>query len=97
MRGITVLPGQVESARLDDIAEHRARAPERRGLRDGQRQPPPLRGRRHARQAGQAWLERLVSRRSGLEAWAEGLQRRPDDVSSVIDFTPVTRSFPPKR
>jgi threonine dehydrogenase-like Zn-dependent dehydrogenase len=37
--------------------------------------------------ADQAWLERLISRRVGLGDWAEGLERRPDDVKTVIDFT----------
>jgi glucose 1-dehydrogenase len=37
--------------------------------------------------ADQAWLERLISRRVGLAEWAEGMQRRPDDVKTVIDFT----------
>jgi threonine dehydrogenase-like Zn-dependent dehydrogenase len=37
--------------------------------------------------ADQAWLERLVSRRVGLREWAEGMQRRPEDVKTVIDFT----------
>jgi threonine dehydrogenase-like Zn-dependent dehydrogenase len=37
--------------------------------------------------ADQAWLDRLISRRVGLGEWAEGLQRRPDDVKTVIDFT----------
>jgi threonine dehydrogenase-like Zn-dependent dehydrogenase len=35
----------------------------------------------------QAWLEGLISRRVGLGDWAEGMQRRPDDVKTVIDFT----------
>jgi threonine dehydrogenase-like Zn-dependent dehydrogenase len=37
--------------------------------------------------ADQAWLEHLISRRVGLGDWAEGMQRRPDDVKTVIDFT----------
>jgi threonine dehydrogenase-like Zn-dependent dehydrogenase len=37
--------------------------------------------------ADQAWLERLVSRRVALGDWSEGLERRPDDVKTVIDFT----------
>jgi len=37
--------------------------------------------------ADQAWLERLISRRVGLGDWVEGMQRRPDDVKTVIDFT----------
>jgi len=37
--------------------------------------------------ADEAWLERLITRRVGLAEWAEGMQRRPDDVKTVIDFT----------
>ena len=37
--------------------------------------------------ADQAWLERLVSRRVRLGNWADAMQRRPDDVKTVIDFT----------
>ena len=37
--------------------------------------------------ADQAWLERLISRRVGLGQWAEAMQRRPDDVKTVIDLT----------
>jgi len=37
--------------------------------------------------ADQGWLARLISRRVPLDGWAEALQRRPDDVKVVIDFT----------
>jgi glucose 1-dehydrogenase len=37
--------------------------------------------------ADQAWLERLVSRRVSLGQWEAGMQRRPDDVKTVIDLT----------
>jgi glucose 1-dehydrogenase len=37
--------------------------------------------------ADQAWLERLVTRRVPVGDWAEAMQRRPDDVKTVIDFT----------
>jgi threonine dehydrogenase-like Zn-dependent dehydrogenase len=37
--------------------------------------------------ADQAWLERLISRRVSLGQWAEAMQRRPDDVKTVIDLT----------
>jgi glucose 1-dehydrogenase len=37
--------------------------------------------------ADQAWLEGLISRRVGLGEWADAMQRRPDDVKTVIDFT----------
>jgi threonine dehydrogenase-like Zn-dependent dehydrogenase len=36
--------------------------------------------------ADQAWLEGVISRRVRLAEWAEGMQRRPDDVKTVIDF-----------
>jgi glucose 1-dehydrogenase len=38
-------------------------------------------------QADQVWLERLISRRVRLDDWADAMQRRPDDVKTVIDFT----------
>jgi glucose 1-dehydrogenase len=37
--------------------------------------------------ADQAWLERLVTRRVPVGDWAQAMQRRPDDVKTVIDFT----------
>jgi glucose 1-dehydrogenase len=37
--------------------------------------------------ADQAWLERLISRRVGLGDWTEVMQRRPNDVKTVIDLT----------
>jgi threonine dehydrogenase-like Zn-dependent dehydrogenase len=39
------------------------------------------------RQADRAWLERLISRRVPLDRWAEALERRPEDVKVVVDFT----------
>jgi len=50
-------------------------------------------GRRHYEQAERAlaaaergWLERLVTRWTPLDRWAEALERRPDDVKTVISF-----------
>jgi len=37
--------------------------------------------------ADQAWLERLVTRRVPVGDWAQAMQRRPDDVKTVMDFT----------
>jgi glucose 1-dehydrogenase len=37
--------------------------------------------------ADQAWLERLISRRTRLDDWADAMQRQPHDVKTVIDFT----------
>ena len=37
--------------------------------------------------ADQAWLDRLISRRVPLSNWQEALERRPDDIKVVIDFT----------
>jgi threonine dehydrogenase-like Zn-dependent dehydrogenase len=52
-------------------------------------------GRRHYEQAAdalaiaeRAWLERLVSRREPLDRWEAALERRPDDVKTVIAFQP---------
>jgi glucose 1-dehydrogenase len=33
------------------------------------------------------WLERLITRRVPLDRWREALERRPDDVKVVVDFT----------
>jgi threonine dehydrogenase-like Zn-dependent dehydrogenase len=50
-------------------------------------------GRRHYEQAERAlaaadrsWLERMVTRWVPLDRWSEALERRPDDVKTVIDF-----------
>jgi threonine dehydrogenase-like Zn-dependent dehydrogenase len=50
-------------------------------------------GRRHYEQAAAAlaaaerdWLDRLVTARVPLDRWPEALERRPDDVKTVIDF-----------
>lgn len=37
--------------------------------------------------ADPAWLARLISRRVPLDGWAAALDRQPDDVKVVIDFT----------
>jgi threonine dehydrogenase-like Zn-dependent dehydrogenase len=39
------------------------------------------------RQADHTWLERLVTRRVPLDHWQDALERRPNDVKVVIDFT----------
>jgi len=39
------------------------------------------------RRADRAWLERLITRRVPLDHWHDALERRPDDVKVVIDFT----------
>ena len=33
------------------------------------------------------WLSRLISRRVPLSRWQEALERRPDDIKVVVDFT----------
>lgn len=38
-------------------------------------------------QADKAWLGRLVSRRVPLTNWHEALEKRPDDIKVVVDFT----------
>jgi len=35
--------------------------------------------------ADRSWLERLITRRVPLARWAEALQRRPDDVKTIIE------------
>jgi threonine dehydrogenase-like Zn-dependent dehydrogenase len=51
--------------------------------------------RRHYRAAAEAlaqadrdWLERIITRRVPPEQWSDALERRPDDVKTVIDFSP---------
>ena len=62
-------------------------AGERRGVRLGQRQPPPLRAAAEAlANADKAWLARLITRRVPLARWREALERRPDDIKVVMDF-----------
>jgi threonine dehydrogenase-like Zn-dependent dehydrogenase len=36
--------------------------------------------------ADRAWLARLLTRRVGLEDWADALRHRPDDVKVVIEL-----------
>ncbi|MGH2674274.1 MAG: glucose 1-dehydrogenase [Actinomycetota bacterium] len=50
-------------------------------------------GARHYEQAERAlaaaerrWLERMITRRVPLDRWSEALERRPDDVKTVIDL-----------
>jgi hypothetical protein len=50
-------------------------------------------GARHYEQAERAlagadrgWLGRVITRRVPLERWPEALERRPDDVKTVITF-----------
>jgi threonine dehydrogenase-like Zn-dependent dehydrogenase len=33
------------------------------------------------------WLARLITRRAPLDRWHDALERRPDDVKVVVDFT----------
>jgi threonine dehydrogenase-like Zn-dependent dehydrogenase len=39
------------------------------------------------KRADPKWLSRLISRRVPLARWPEALQRQPDDIKVVIDFT----------
>src|ERR687897_524216 len=38
-------------------------------------------------QADRGWLERIITRRVPPEQWSDALERRPDDVKTVIDFS----------
>lgn len=38
-------------------------------------------------QADPDWLERIITRRVPPEQWSDALERRPDDVKTVIDFS----------
>jgi threonine dehydrogenase-like Zn-dependent dehydrogenase len=33
------------------------------------------------------WLSRLITRRVPVDRWKDALERRPDDVKVVVDFT----------
>ena len=37
--------------------------------------------------ADKAWLAGLITRRVPLERWREALERQPDDIKVVIDFS----------
>ena len=37
--------------------------------------------------ADKAWLERLITRREPVEQWTRSLERQPDDVKVIIDFS----------
>ena len=37
--------------------------------------------------ADKSWLAKLITRRVPLDRWSEALERRPDDIKVVIDFT----------
>jgi threonine dehydrogenase-like Zn-dependent dehydrogenase len=39
------------------------------------------------KQADRAWLDRLITRRVGVEQWTDAVERRPDDIKVIIDFT----------
>ena len=85
--GIVCLTGISSGGRAIELdagdAEPHARARERRRLRLGQREPPPLRGGgRGARAAPTArWLERLITRRVPLDRWHEALDARAATTS----------------
>ena len=36
--------------------------------------------------ADRAWLERLITRRVPLRSWPDALERRPDDIKTIVDF-----------
>ena len=37
--------------------------------------------------ADKAWLDRLITRREPVEQWTLSLERRPDDIKVIIDFS----------
>jgi glucose 1-dehydrogenase len=37
--------------------------------------------------AEKRWLERLITRREPVEQWTQSLERQPDDIKVVIDFS----------
>jgi threonine dehydrogenase-like Zn-dependent dehydrogenase len=50
--------------------------------------------RRHYEMAGEAlvradkaWLDKLITRREPIEQWTQSLQRQPDDIKVIVDFS----------
>jgi threonine dehydrogenase-like Zn-dependent dehydrogenase len=37
--------------------------------------------------ADKAWLNRLITRREPLERWTDSLERQPDDIKVIVDFS----------
>jgi glucose 1-dehydrogenase len=100
MRAITVRPGQANSAQLAEVAEPPlSDGADTGGLnRTMVLQNHAVFGtvnanRAHYRAAADAlakadrgWLKGLISRRVPLEHWHEAPERRPDDITVVIEF-----------
>jgi glucose 1-dehydrogenase len=38
-------------------------------------------------QADKAWLNRLITRREPVEQWTQSLERQPDDIKVIVDFS----------
>jgi threonine dehydrogenase-like Zn-dependent dehydrogenase len=39
------------------------------------------------RKADKAWLDAMITRREPVEQWTRSLQRRPDDIKVIVDFS----------
>ena len=39
------------------------------------------------RRADTAWLNRLITRREPIEQWTRSLQRQPDDIKVIVEFS----------
>jgi len=39
------------------------------------------------RQADKSWLDRLITRREPVEQWTQSLERQPDDIKVIVDFS----------
>ena len=37
--------------------------------------------------ADKAWLDQLITRRESLERWTQSLERQPDDIKVIVDFS----------
>jgi len=37
--------------------------------------------------ADKAWLNGLITRREPVEQWTQSLQRQPDDIKVIVDFS----------
>ena len=39
------------------------------------------------RKADKAWLEAIITRREPVAQWTRALQRQPDDIKVIVDFS----------
>ena len=39
------------------------------------------------READKAWLTSLITRREPVEQWTQSLERQPDDIKVIVEFS----------